>query len=137
MAGSDKRQRSRMVSIRLAPAEAARLQADAARAGLSLGGYVRQVVLDAPPPRQSRRPPVERELLAQCLRQLGKLGSNVNQLARAANSGLVPARAELLAACGAVLELRTALLRALGVSEPQAPPPEAPPAATPAKGPPR
>jgi hypothetical protein len=125
LAGSDKRQRSRMVSIRLTPTEAARLEADAVRAGLSLGGYARQVLLGAPPPRQSRRPPVERELLAQAMRQLGRIGGNVNQLAHSANCGITPDLAELRAACLAVIEARNVLLRALGVSEPEAPPPGA------------
>ena len=48
MAGSNKRQRGRMLSIRLTEAE--RLLDAASRAGLSLGGFARQVLLDAPPP---------------------------------------------------------------------------------------
>jgi len=130
VAGSDKRQRSRMISIRLTPPEAARLQADAERAGLSLGGYARLALLEAPPPRQSRRPPVEREMLALALRLLGKIGGNVNQLAHTANCGITPNVGELRAACLAVIEARTALLGALGVSEAEPPaPPVAPPPA--------
>jgi hypothetical protein len=34
-----------------------------------------------------RRPPVERAALAQLLAQLGKCGSNLNQIARVLNSG--------------------------------------------------
>jgi hypothetical protein len=115
MAGSENRKRVKTKSIRFTPAELASVEAAAARAGLTTGGYLRQAVLDAPPPRQSRRPVVEKELLALLLRHLGKIGSNVNQLARSANSGHAPDVAELRAACVAVTEARDMVLVALGM----------------------
>ena len=39
------------------------------------------------PPRSVRRPPVEVEAIARLLAALGKTGSNLNQIARAINSG--------------------------------------------------
>lgn len=115
MAGSENRKRVKTKSIRFTPAELAQVEAAAERAGLTTGGWLRQAVLDAPPPRQSRRPVVEKELLALLLRHLGKIGSNVNQLARSANSGHAPDSAELQAACLAVIEARDMVLVALGM----------------------
>jgi HAMP domain-containing protein len=61
-----------------------------------------------------RRPQVDRAELARVLAALGRLGSNVNQLARAANTGEIPARDELADAAVATREMRDALMRALG-----------------------
>jgi hypothetical protein len=66
-------------------------------------------------PRAVRRPPVERRELARLLGHLGKVGSNINQLAYAYNRDrLVPALAELVGIRRDVGEMRAALLRALG-----------------------
>jgi hypothetical protein len=66
-------------------------------------------------PRAVRRPPIERKELARLLGHLGKVGSNLNQLAYAFNSrGRVPALAELTAMRQQVGELRNALMAALG-----------------------
>jgi len=117
MSGSEKRQRGRLQAIRFNDAELAALHAAAERAGLTVGAYIRQTVLGAPPPRQSRRPPVEKEALARILAQVGKIGSNVNQLAHHANAGSIPDSTELQDALLAVLEMRDALVRALGVHD--------------------
>ena len=114
MAGSDKRQRGRMLSIRLTDAEAERLLEAAGRAGLSLGGYARQQLLDAPPPRASRRPPIERAELARLLAHIGKVGSNINQLAKWGNSGRLVEDPHLAAASADIAELRAAIMAALG-----------------------
>ena len=114
MAGSNKRQRGRMLSIRLTDAEAEQLQAVANRAGLSLGGFARQALLDAPPPRASRRPPIERAELAQLLAHVGKLGSNINQLAKYGNQGRLVDDPALAAAAADVAALRAAIMAALG-----------------------
>ena len=85
--GSEKRQRTKLVMIRLTPRELAEVEEAASRAGLTLSSYGRAQMLGALPPRSVRRPPVEKELLAKVLGQLGKAGSNLNQVARAANLG--------------------------------------------------
>lgn len=118
MAGSETRKRVKTKSIRFTPDELAQVEAMAEKAGLTVGGWLRQAVLDAPPPRQSRRPVVEKELLALLLRHLGKIGSNVNQLARTANSGRTPDIDELRDACSAVIEARDMVMVALGMTEP-------------------
>lgn len=118
MAGSETRKRTKTKSIRFSPDELAQVEAAAEKAGLTVGGWLRLAVLDAPPPRQSRRPVIEKELLSLLLRHLGKIGSNVNQLARTANSGRTPDIAELREACSAVIESRDMVMVALGMTEP-------------------
>jgi Bacterial mobilisation protein (MobC) len=112
--GSEKRARSSHITIRLTPDERARIDADAARAGLTPGSYARQTLLGAPAPRQVRRPPVERRELARLLGELGKIGGNLNQLAKAANQGLAVYHNEILVALGGLKLVREAILKALG-----------------------
>lgn len=82
-----KRKRSASLSIRLTPEERERLDEDAARCGITTGAYVRQVLLDAPVPKQSRRLAANDNIamLGKYIGELGKIGSNLNQLAHAAN----------------------------------------------------
>ena len=112
--GTEKRARDRHITIRLSAEERARLDDAAERAGLTTGSYARQLLLGAPPPRQSRRPPVERRELAKLLGELGKIGSNLNQLAKATNQGLVVYHNEILVALGGLRVVREAILKALG-----------------------
>ncbi|MDN3568717.1 plasmid mobilization relaxosome protein MobC [Paeniroseomonas aquatica] len=84
--GSEKRQRADLAWMRLTPAERAQLDELAERAGMTVSAYMRHQCLGSAGPRAVRRPPVERAALAQLLGQLGKVGSNVNQIARALNT---------------------------------------------------
>lgn len=85
--GTERRQRSAAPArMRLTAAERAQLEERAERAGLTVGAYMRHQCLGEAGPRAVRRPPVERKALAQLLGQLGKVGGNVNQIARALNS---------------------------------------------------
>jgi hypothetical protein len=83
--GSGKRKKTIPVTSRYDEAEFATLDEAASRAGLTRASYQRVQSLDEPKTRSTRRPPIEREALAQLLGQLGKIGSNLNQLAKAAN----------------------------------------------------
>jgi hypothetical protein len=108
--GSDTRQRAGIVTFRATAGERAELTLAADRAGLSVGSYVRGRALTVPTTRAVRRPTVERAALSQILAQLGKCGSNLNQIARALNAGgeersdLRSAVAEFRAACAAVMQ---------------------------------
>jgi hypothetical protein len=112
--GTEKRVRTRIVPIRLSDEEHAAIDAAAQRAGLVFSTYARQVLLGAPAPRQVRRPPVERRELARLLGELGKIGGNLNQLAKATNQGLIVYQNEILFALGGLRVVRDALLKALG-----------------------
>ena len=84
-----KRYRCKQLNIRLSKDELQQIYDDAQLSGITVGAYVRQVMLDSPIPRQCRRPSVEVKSLAIVLSHLGRVGSNLNQIARNINSYLV------------------------------------------------
>lgn len=107
--------------LRLSQAERARLERDAA--GWSLGAYIRMRLFDpaVPPPKTRGKFPVkDHAALGRLIALLGqsRLANNLNQLARAANTGsliLTPdIEAELHAAFEDISEMRRLLLDALG-----------------------
>jgi len=112
--GTEKRLRTAHITVRLTPGERATIDGAAERAGLTCGSYLRQVALGAPTPRQVRRPPVERRELARLLGELGRVGNNINQLARIVNSGEEVEVKELTEALAALSPVRDAILQALG-----------------------
>jgi len=72
-------------------------------------------LLGAAGPRAVKRPPVEKAQLARVLGAIGKLGSNVNQIARALNEGRdAPSLAELADMRAEIAAMRTAVMTALG-----------------------
>jgi len=94
-------------------------EAAAARAGLSIGEYFR-TLSDAPGqrPRAARRPAVEHKEVARLVGLLGNLTSNVNQLARAANTaGYDVAENELKQIGDEVRGMRSAVMKALGYGD--------------------
>lgn len=111
--GSNKRKRQHQLLIRLNDEEHALLEHDAARVGTTMASYARQVLVDAPIPKQAKRPAIETELLRKTLAELNKIGSNINQLARSHNQGLSPyheiVEAELDVLNDAILQVLTAL----------------------------
>jgi hypothetical protein len=86
--GSNTDKRDVILPIRLTAEEFAIIEHDAERAGLTRSSYVRSVVLNAPVPRGGKRPHIHREELGKLLGHIGKIGSNLNQIARAANSNI-------------------------------------------------
>ena len=109
-------------SLRLTFEERAKLEA--AANGVSLGAYIKAVLFDEELPKVRRRntnPVEDHEALGRVLSALGRssLASNLNQLARAVNSGTLPAHpeteAELLKACQDIRAIRAELVRALGL----------------------
>jgi hypothetical protein len=95
--------------------EHAAISEKAAQAGFSVGAFLRNLALGDAGPRAVRRPPVERKELSRLLGHLGKVGSNVNQLARGFNqTGVLPGFPELLAAREDIRAIRDALMKALG-----------------------
>jgi hypothetical protein len=109
-------------SLRLTFEERAALEK--AAAGMSLGAYVRSRLFDGTDVKRRTRgkfPVRDHRKLARVLGQLGRsrLSSNLNQLARAANSGSLPVtpdvEARLKRACADIHEMRRDLIRALGL----------------------
>ncbi len=102
-------------AIRCTNEERVAIKAAADQAGLSVGAFLRASALGDAGPRAVRRPPVERKELARLLGHLGKVGSNINQLAHAFNSTRrIPGSAELEAVRQQIGEMRDALMKALG-----------------------
>lgn len=112
------------VSLRMTFEEKAKLERDAS--GMSLSSYIRWRLFDpsSPPPRARGKFPVkDHAALAQVLGMLGqsRLSSNLNQLAKAANTGSLPVTPEtedaLMSAALDVMAMRRMLMRALGIDE--------------------
>ena len=114
-------------SLRLTFDERAALEKDAGNK--PLGVYIRAKLFDGEEaPRKVRtrtRKPVEDErALGRLLGELGKarLANNLNQLAKAANTGSLPVTLDtekaLRDACAAIQDMRSLLLRALGFQQP-------------------
>jgi len=107
--------RGKFVAVRCTDEEYAAILGRASEAGLKIGSFLRSLALGDPGPRAARRPPIERQELARLLGELGKIGSNVNQLARGFNrDGILPGFPEILAAQRDIRDMRTALMKALG-----------------------
>jgi hypothetical protein len=120
--GSEKRERQEGIRLRVNEAEKADIQARAEKAGLSVSGYLRAVAFgsDTHQPRAARRPPAEKATLAKLLGELGKIGSNLNQIAHRLNQGRDLEPAFLNEICAELRETNRALLDALG-KEPRKP----------------
>lgn len=72
--------------IRLTKEEKAQLQRDADAAAVDLSTLARAQLMNAPIPKRKYRRSVDHERLADVLQQLGKVGGNLNQIAKVANS---------------------------------------------------
>lgn len=115
-----KRKRLPPFSIRLNEAERQKLLAEAR--GIPLGTYIKVKALgDSSPAHRYASSVHDRETLARVLAALGKsrLASNINQLARLANSGALPLTLEVVEELRSGLRdihaIRIALVAALGL----------------------
>jgi hypothetical protein len=103
---------------RVKPELRAKVLADAAGRGLTYGAFMRATFEGSPGPRARRIAPAEHAVLVRLLAELGKIGSNHNQLARVANStGDVPDRSDFARVEAAIQAMRNALLKALGYGD--------------------
>lgn len=112
--GSDKRQRTRLITFRVTDEEYALYQERASRSGLAVGAFARATGLNEAGPRARRRPPVDHVAIRQLLGELGRVGNNLNQIARALNVGEDIDLALLREALTSYLPLRDAIFVALG-----------------------
>ena len=113
--GSEKRQRTKRLSVRLTADEFNQIAAKADNAGLGFAAYLRASALDGDAgPRAQRRPPADHKALRQLLGEVGRIGNNINQIARALNSGDQASLPDLQEALHAYLEIRNKIFDALG-----------------------
>ena len=108
-------------SLRLTFEERAKLEEQAA--GMALGAYIRKQVFDgktSPRKKRGKRPIKDHVALGRVLGALGqsRLPNNLNQLAKAVNSGSLPVTPDteqaIPDACDAIEEIRADLFKALG-----------------------
>ena len=112
--GTETRKRSTPVTTRYDDAELAALDEAASKAGLTRASYQRVQSLATPPKtRSTRRAPIERELLARTLGQLGRVGNNLNQIAHAANIDGAP-RHDIMATIADLRDLLPVIMEAMG-----------------------
>jgi len=105
--------RTRFLALRLDEIEYLLIGEHARMAGLSRGAFLRAAALGSPGVRAQRAPTVNAEALAHATAALNRVGSNLNQIARALNSGGAPVAAE---ECAKVLaDVRAAAARILDV----------------------
>lgn len=113
--------------LRLSASERAELVAKAGDA--PLGAYIKEKLFDGLPARNRRSgiPLQDKKALAQVLAALGasNLAANVNQLAKLAHVGALPVgeelEAELFEAASTLRQMRSLLMRALGLKPEDAP----------------
>ncbi len=112
--GTETRQRTKVLQVRLSDAELAEIATQAERQALTAPSYARAVLLSSPAPRARRRPPVETRELARLLGELGKVGSNLNQIAHQLNRGEAVGGNAIAAALADVQAMRDACMAAMG-----------------------
>lgn len=112
--GTDTRKKTFLVTSRYDPDEFAELDDAASKAGMTRASFQRvQSLTTKPKTRSTRRAPIERQLVAKVLGQLGKIGSNANQIAHAAHLGQAD-RSEILHMVQEMRAVLPTLYHALG-----------------------
>jgi hypothetical protein len=102
------------IAVRCTIEQRAAIRERAIQSGLSIGAFLRARALGDPGPRPVRRPRVGQAELARLLGHVGKIGSNVNQIARIANTyRYPPSSPDLFVMRMDIGRMRKALLKAL------------------------
>lgn len=105
------------VTVWLTPEQRAYIERQAEAAGVSMSEYMKAAAMAVEPVRRRPQPSVDRRVCGTILAELGKIGSNVNQIARAVNqyATLTLEDFKRLRSIDAHLgEMRDALMGALG-----------------------
>lgn len=131
---TEKRQRQIRLSARFNAKEAAAVRERADKAGQSVGALLRHTLLNAPLPASRHRPSVNHQAVARLLAELakiraelGKSGSNLNQLAHYAHldrhqsSSITVALQEHEQCIRSLEEMRLACMQALGFERERSP----------------
>lgn len=113
---SETRQRHRRFQIRILETEYAELKAFAEREGVTVGSYIRSRSLDKPSEgkpatRAKRRPSIEMQGLSRLLSDIGRVGNNINQIARGINQGNPPLVAEIRDALASLRDISQRAIR--------------------------
>ena len=112
--GTETRQLKGRLNVRCTEAQRQTIAQAADAAGLSLSAYVLAVALNKSLDRNAAVSKIDRGMLAQLLGKLGKIGSNINQIAHQLNAGRNAGAAEINAIKPVMLALRNDIMKALG-----------------------
>lgn len=112
--GSEKRQKNLFIRGRVNEEEKKEVVEKASKAGMTEGEFVRSRCLDKVKTRAARRPTVELENLSRLLGELGKVGSNLNQIAKTLNAGGWASGNEVNKALRELQGVSAAILDAMG-----------------------
>ena len=106
--------KEKFIAVRCTLDDHAFIGETAAQAGMSIGAFLRTLALGTAGARAVKRPHIEREQLAKLLGEIGKLGSNVNQIARWANTDRTPPSfAEIVKMREDIAAMRAEVMKAL------------------------
>ncbi|MGE0269607.1 MAG: plasmid mobilization relaxosome protein MobC [Candidatus Omnitrophota bacterium] len=111
--GTAKGKRTYILPVRFDEAEQQALAELVEATGYTRAALIRHGLFRTSPPRAVSRPTVEHQEVARLLGALGRIGGNINQLAKHANAGRYQSNSIELA-LRELRELRTACLKALG-----------------------
>ena len=114
--GTETRRLSKIVTVRYSPDEHAGIAERASVAGLTLPSFLRElsVAPDKRETRSTRRPSIEKQMVAHLLGQLGRVSGNLHQLVKHLNFGNHPGRDELAEVIESCALLRREIMLALG-----------------------
>ena len=106
-----------VVRVWMKPEQRGYVERQAEAGGVSMSEYMKAAAMGVAPLKSRPRVDVDRKMLAQLLAEVGKIGSNLNQLARAANQQQLMTLEDyrnLKEMRQALAEIRDALMEALG-----------------------
>lgn len=109
----DKGKKSPPISYRPPKALREEFLARVERSGLSTNAFITKAIFGTSTPRQTRRPPVEKQLLARLLAQSAAIRDQLNEVALTGGDGS-PNTLVIEAAFEQLTEIRAALLQAMG-----------------------
>lgn len=84
---SETRKRQQRIAPRVTDEEFAEIDAKANAAGLTVSSYARKILVADARTKSRRRPRADVALLSRTCGELNRIGSNINQIARAVNGG--------------------------------------------------
>lgn len=110
---SEKRQKEKMVFARVSEKEHAQIKAKAEKLGLTISAFMRIQTLEKVTAETELCPSLDHVLLGHILGQLGKVGSNLNQIAKWMNTGQQVGADKVLLTCKHVIFLKNKILESI------------------------
>jgi len=112
---SEKRKKTTALVVRLSPAEHDKIKKKAKKLGVTVSAFLRVQALENACADTLLTPTVDQKLLGKVSGQLGRIGSNVNQMAKRLNAGQQVAAKELAAMRKNLAVMQSAILKAVNM----------------------